>query len=630
MSNLRVNELESLTTGRTISVDNIALGVVAVESIADLLALPEGQRKEDLRYLVKGYHAGSGVGGGEFFWDAASTEAPNGGTIFELADVSEGRWVRVLPNQTITPEQFGTRSTPEHDDSVALNAAFAYCAALNTGTSAYKLDWSGEYYVANPVFLSSANMKVESGTIRATAPMENVLTLTGGYGRHSGLLRVFGHTTGDGYADRTCTNALVVAGHALGMYIEQVDVRDVKRDGVLMGTGAGYSVISMTIDKVNYQNTGSCSMVAHRRLAFDYTDRVDTGTENVQRSTLSVDAVPLELLVRDRVSIGGEYYTIKEIDRTANTIGVHPWITSAEATSGTVISCHGAGVHIATNNASSTRIGSIRGLFAGVGYWSDALYGGTVGQLLAEYTSIGLLAGSNVSDAHVGLFIGSAHFEVCEFNIIIGARSNSGVTIGAVQYFEPKKVHGAGWLGGYGGTRGTNGLSSLTVFAGGGYTGAPLLKTESHSATASNSFGSNDGVATFPRGYQQNITLSLNENSRRIHGNRIVRRLLTGYYDDAYKRNMPTIIAPSATDLAAGIRVMGGKSYAIPASYSQVFVTCVYDSAEKNWLVTYTVSLIPSTKIKAPTGGETTDTEARATLNRIIATLEANGLSLRS
>src|SRR5690554_4740167 len=37
----------------------VGRGVVAVDSIADLLALPEEQRREDLRYLVKGYYAGS-------------------------------------------------------------------------------------------------------------------------------------------------------------------------------------------------------------------------------------------------------------------------------------------------------------------------------------------------------------------------------------------------------------------------------------------------------------------------------------------------------------------------------------------------------------------------------------------
>lgn len=113
MSNLRVDELESLATGRTVTVDDIdtktredlanpdkgaaivARGVVAVDSIADLLALPEGQRKEGLRYLVKGYHAGSDIGGGEFYWDAASTKAGNGGTVFDVSGVAAGRWIRV-------------------------------------------------------------------------------------------------------------------------------------------------------------------------------------------------------------------------------------------------------------------------------------------------------------------------------------------------------------------------------------------------------------------------------------------------------------------------------------------------------------------------------------------------------
>ena len=57
---------------------------------------------------------------------------------------------------------------------------------------------------------------------------------------------------------------------------------------------------------------------------------------------------------------------------------------------------------------------------------------------------------------------------------------------------------------------------------------------------------------------------------------------------------------------------MGEESYTIPATYSQVFVTCAYDESSKNWLVTYIVGLTPSTKIAAPTGGTIIDAEARA------------------
>src|SRR5690554_4898848 len=59
----------------------VARGVVAVDSIADLLALPEGQRKAGLRYLVRGYHAGSGVGGGEFYFDPSRVGENDGGTV---------------------------------------------------------------------------------------------------------------------------------------------------------------------------------------------------------------------------------------------------------------------------------------------------------------------------------------------------------------------------------------------------------------------------------------------------------------------------------------------------------------------------------------------------------------------
>ena len=73
----------------------VARGVVAVDSIADLLALPEGQRKEGLRYLVKGYHAGSDVGGGEFEWAEGSTEAHNGCTVLAVPGIPVGRFCRL-------------------------------------------------------------------------------------------------------------------------------------------------------------------------------------------------------------------------------------------------------------------------------------------------------------------------------------------------------------------------------------------------------------------------------------------------------------------------------------------------------------------------------------------------------
>src|SRR5699024_6873307 len=69
----------------------VARGVVAVDSIADLLALPEEYRRDDLRYLVKGYHAGTSVGGGEFYWDGGAAAVNNYGTVINgFVRVSNG------------------------------------------------------------------------------------------------------------------------------------------------------------------------------------------------------------------------------------------------------------------------------------------------------------------------------------------------------------------------------------------------------------------------------------------------------------------------------------------------------------------------------------------------------------
>lgn len=48
----------------------VARGVVAVDSMQELLDLPAPMKKGDLTYLVKSFLGGDGIGGGDFFWDA--------------------------------------------------------------------------------------------------------------------------------------------------------------------------------------------------------------------------------------------------------------------------------------------------------------------------------------------------------------------------------------------------------------------------------------------------------------------------------------------------------------------------------------------------------------------------------
>jgi hypothetical protein len=76
---------------------DISERVLAVDSVADLSGLVgeyDGQQVS-----VKGYHTGSDVGGGIFYWDGTRTAENDGGMVFD-------GWVRILDGY-VTPEMFG-------------------------------------------------------------------------------------------------------------------------------------------------------------------------------------------------------------------------------------------------------------------------------------------------------------------------------------------------------------------------------------------------------------------------------------------------------------------------------------------------------------------------------------------
>src|SRR5699024_1749122 len=119
----------------------VARGGVAVDSIADLLAMPESARREDLRYLVKGYYSGSALGGGEFFWDSEKPKnMHDGGMVISQtvpfsqdllgfitgvgeSDISgHGCFVRVV-HEEILLQHYGVVS---EQDSAAFNTAMSH------------------------------------------------------------------------------------------------------------------------------------------------------------------------------------------------------------------------------------------------------------------------------------------------------------------------------------------------------------------------------------------------------------------------------------------------------------------------------------------------------------------------
>lgn len=96
-----------------------------VQNIA-ALKLVDGSLVTDGLAKALGYYTANDAGGGDFYWDATSTETEDGGTVFVATGVSVGRWKRIL-SSVIYAKWFGVKGDKVQDDTLCMRKAIAYC-----------------------------------------------------------------------------------------------------------------------------------------------------------------------------------------------------------------------------------------------------------------------------------------------------------------------------------------------------------------------------------------------------------------------------------------------------------------------------------------------------------------------
>lgn len=124
---------------------------IFLDSVADLRAI-EDSPTDRTQFSVTGYYAGSGVGGGLFYWDSSSTEADNGVTVFKATAITTGRFKRILPDGSITFEMAG--AVKGTDSSSAITAALA---------TNLRIEDEGVYKANNIVFPSNCSVAGRPG-----------------------------------------------------------------------------------------------------------------------------------------------------------------------------------------------------------------------------------------------------------------------------------------------------------------------------------------------------------------------------------------------------------------------------------------------------------------------------------
>ena len=122
---------------------------MTVNLIANLLTYAPTQQNELVTVL--GYNTVDDGGGGQFYWDNASSENANGGTIF-LAQGS-GRWKRLFED-TINIRWFGAKGDGSNDDTTAIQNA------ISASKDVFFPD--GNYLITGQITLSK-DLKIRGG-----------------------------------------------------------------------------------------------------------------------------------------------------------------------------------------------------------------------------------------------------------------------------------------------------------------------------------------------------------------------------------------------------------------------------------------------------------------------------------
>lgn len=94
---------------------------LSAKSVDELRTVAGSEDDQPIR-LLGYYETEPGRGGGVLYWDAGSTEADNGGTVFAVAGTAVGRWKRVHGGR-LSLEWFGWKGLGLEDDSDRLQAA---------------------------------------------------------------------------------------------------------------------------------------------------------------------------------------------------------------------------------------------------------------------------------------------------------------------------------------------------------------------------------------------------------------------------------------------------------------------------------------------------------------------------
>lgn len=147
-----------------------------ISSISNLRAINTARLTSGSRVSVRSYYNGGVYGGGFFRWDAASSEADDGGYVINPAgNTGAGRWKREFNSafavRTVSPLEFGAKLNDSTFDSApAINAAISYLnpytdRSFDNKTGGDVIIPAGKYYINDTIYAAPNVRLIGTGGI---------------------------------------------------------------------------------------------------------------------------------------------------------------------------------------------------------------------------------------------------------------------------------------------------------------------------------------------------------------------------------------------------------------------------------------------------------------------------------
>jgi hypothetical protein len=294
------------------------------------------------------------------------------------------------------------------------------------------IDLSGHWLVDRPVALRcERRCRVIAGTIEARATAEEPLPyvvevdLPGG-SEIDGILRVQGRST-SWHRHRTAVDGVHLY-RVQGVKLDGLDVKWVRRWGVRTATRPGWNAIGADLGMVRVSMAGAPGGInapPHTRVESAATriERHGGGRSALQRATVTVDQIPVDVEPGDRAWVGLNLVEVVAIDREAVTLSVYPWPGGLEGDGDWVVDyVIGGGLAVHGNNTTGLAVDALFAGYVGVGIEVVALYGASIRAPVVEVAGVGLVIGGRRAVTW-GLAVYGLHPELVGVDVLQAGRN---------------------------------------------------------------------------------------------------------------------------------------------------------------------------------------------------------------